>query len=163
MYFIAEGNVQLYQTSLAKGIAHELDNKSSFGEIEYFREEKKRLLNAKAVSEKVVCYTLSYEICAKLFPKMIEKEVEDLKKQAERVYKRILETLNSKAQGTSRRPPDGESDSFLPGDNSADMGSREGQDTHKPPGMRKAISILHADSENRLQAESSSKHLIRPT
>lgn len=156
MYFIAEGKVQLYQTSLAKGITIELDNQKSFGEIEYFRDEKKRLLNAKAVSEKVVCYTLSYEACFKLFPKMIEKEVEELKKQAERVFKRQLESLNSKAQGSSNRLPDGDNDSVVPADNSFDQGSRQGGDPLlKSPQPKKTISNLPGDSDHKLLGENS--------
>lgn len=158
VYFIAEGKVQLYQTSLAKGVSHELDNKSSFGEYEYFREEKKRHLNAKAISEKVVCYTLSYEVCAKLFPKMIEKEVSDLKRQAERVFNRIIDTLNSKAQGTSKRLPDGEGDSIAHGDNSFELGSRQGGESlMKSPQPKKTISNLGLDSDHKLLGENSLK------
>lgn len=111
MYFIAEGEVHLYQTSSIKTNTIKLDPKNSFGEIEYFRDEKKRLLNAKAMSDKVVCYTLSYEICQKLFPKMIEKEVEELKRQAERVFKRHLEQFNKASE--TKKKLDGESDSVM--------------------------------------------------
>ena len=87
----------MYRSQATKHIHIELDKNTSFGEFDYFKQNKERTLMAKAAS-KVVCFTLSYEICEKFFPKMIEKEVRDLGERAERIEERIQEKLDKKEQ-----------------------------------------------------------------
>ena len=103
MYFIVEGIVSVYEGKEKKHIHLELDSRHSFGEIEYFKGLKNRLLLAKAASKKVVCYTLSYEMCEKFFPKMIEKEVKELEETATRLYNKIADRLQAKSHASGSR------------------------------------------------------------
>lgn len=152
VYFITEGEVSLYQSTLSKNYTIKLDNKSSFGEIEYFNEEKKRILSAKAKSDKVVCYTLAYEMCAKLFPKMIEKEVEELKMKAKRVFERHMKDLKNQAEQADKKISLAmDSEKLNSNDVSAEVGSRKGFDKSqdKTP-IKMSSNNLAPDSDAKL-------------
>lgn len=91
MFFIVDGEVTLYRNKNSKQFGEVLKKTKSFGEVEYFKDCKNRLLLAKASGEKgVTCYTLSYEVCSKYFPKMIDKEVEDLKNRTYKVHDKLV-------------------------------------------------------------------------
>lgn len=109
------------------------------------------------MSDKVVCYTLSYEICAKLYPKMIVKEVDELRDRANRIYERQIKDLNSKA-AKNRLAID--SESFAQNDLSVDVESRYGQSEspQKTP-TKNTNKNLAADSDVKLLGNGSIRSL----
>ena len=103
VYFIVEGEVLVYRNKNSKQFGETLNHKKSFGEVEYFLESKNRMLLAKAMGKNVTCYTLSYEVCSKYFPKMIDKEVEDLKERTFKLHDRLVFKMLQNEYGSELR------------------------------------------------------------
>lgn len=91
MYFMTgEGAIKIWNTSEQESTVVE---KTSLGEIEFFEKLPTRLFNARSLTSLTV-FSITYETLELVFPRLIEKELKELKERAQRMHIRLCKKLN---------------------------------------------------------------------